>query len=68
MYTVKEIAEIFGVSIPGVYLWVRNGLPHKKERIVGRKKRIVIDPKDVVNFLELTNEEEIKYYSKIVKK
>ena len=55
MKTVKEIAEEFGVTKMSVYNWLKDGLPHKKERVIGIRKRTIINPEDVVMFLELTN-------------
>ena len=54
MYTVKEISEMFGVTTMGVRYWVKNGLKYKIEKVIGIKPRIVIDPKDVIEFLGIT--------------
>ena len=54
MKTVKEIAEMFGVTKAGVYYWIKEGLPYQEERVIGIKPRKVIDPQDVKDFLKLT--------------
>lgn len=51
--TVKEIAEKYEVTRAGVYYWIDKGLPYSTERVIGVKPRIVIDPKDVDNYLNL---------------
>lgn len=60
MKTVVEIAKEFGVTKMAVYHWVNGGLPHKKERVIRRRERTIIDPEDVVKFLGLTNRKEFK--------
>jgi transposase-like protein len=52
MLTVAEIARKFGVTKMAVYLWINDGLEHSKEKIIGRRTRIVIDPSDVVKYHE----------------
>lgn len=49
--TVKEIADIYGVTPTSVYNWLKGGLKFTIEKKVGIKKRKVIDPKDVDIFL-----------------
>jgi uncharacterized protein YjcR len=44
---IKEIAKMFGVSGVSVRNWLIDGLPYKKEKVIGRRTRIVIDPADV---------------------
>ena len=51
--TVKEISEQFGVTTMGVRYWLHRGLKHKKEKVLGRKERTVIDPVDVNEYLGL---------------
>ena len=51
--TVKEISEQFGVTTMGVRYWLNRGLKHKKEKVLGRKERIIINPIDVNEFLGL---------------
>lgn len=53
--TVKEIAEMYGVTSPGVRYWLGKGLKFEIEKVIGIKPRKVIDPKDVDEFLKLTN-------------
>ena len=60
METVREIAKRYGVTRAAVYYWLRDGLPHKKERIVGRKERVIIDPADVRDFLRLSKSADSK--------
>ena len=47
MKTVKEIAEMYGVTDVAVRQWLKNGLPYKKEKVIGVKTRTIINPKDV---------------------
>ena len=51
--TVKEIAEMFNVTPPSVRFWIKNGLKHKTEKVIGIKPRVVIDPKDVEDYLKI---------------
>lgn len=48
--TVAEIAVMFGVSKQAVMLWIKNGLPTEKEKVIGIKTRQTINPDDVVKF------------------
>lgn len=48
--TVAEIAAMFGVSKQAVMLWIKNGLPTEKEKVIGIKTRRVIDPDDVKRY------------------
>lgn len=52
-YTVREIADIFSVSGTAVRNWIKAGLPHDTEKVIGLRRRIVIDPDDVYEFLGL---------------
>ena len=52
--TVKEISETLGVSKVAVYQWLKEGLPHKKERTIGKKEYVVATIKDVEKHLKLT--------------
>lgn len=56
MKTVYETAELFNVTKTTVYNWLKAGLPSKKEKVIGIKTRILIDPKDVMNFLGIKSE------------
>jgi len=47
LYTVSEIARLYCVSSVAVRNWLKGGLRYKKEKVVGIKTRMVIDPKDV---------------------
>ncbi len=58
MKPIIEIAEIFNVTKSAVYLWINKGLPHKKERLIGKRERIIIDPEEVLKFLKLTNKDD----------
>jgi len=53
LYTVAEVAEIYGVTTMGVRFWLKNGLKHQKEKIIGVKIRMVMDLKDVDEYLNL---------------
>lgn len=48
--TVIEIAKMFGVSRIAVYNWIADGLKYSREKLIGRKTRIVIDPSDVLEY------------------
>lgn len=50
METVQGIADKFGVSGVAVRNWLKDGLPYKLEKIIGRKTRIIIDVADVYNY------------------
>jgi excisionase family DNA binding protein len=50
MKTVSEIAVMFGVKRQTVYTWIQDGLKHKREKVVGRKTRIIINPADVMEY------------------
>lgn len=52
-YTVLEIANIYGVTPPSVRYWLSKGLPHTTERVIGKKRRVIIKLKDVEKFLNL---------------
>ena len=58
--TVSQIAEMFGVSSMGVRHWIKKGLPYTKEKVIGIKPRMVINPNDVYDFLELDKQRGIK--------
>jgi hypothetical protein len=55
--TVKEIAEIYGVTRTGVYYWIENGLPYEVEKVIGIKPRKVIDTDEVDKFLQVGRKE-----------
>ena len=56
--TVKQIADMFGVTSAGVRYWISKGLPYEMEKVIGIKPRKVIDPEDVPKFLKLTKKSE----------
>ena len=61
MKTVLETAEMFSVTRSAVYLWLRDGLKHESEKVIGRKTRIIIDPQDVIEYhksKEVTSDEQ----------
>lgn len=39
IYSVKEVAEIFNVSIQTIYEWINKGLM-KREEVFGKRRRI----------------------------
>ena len=53
--TIKEISEIYNVTPMGVRYWISKGLPFTTEKVIGVKKRKVIDLKDVEKFLKDQN-------------
>lgn len=55
METVQQTADRFGVTKQSVYRWLKNGLPYRKERVIGIKERKMINPADVVSFLNLSD-------------
>jgi len=52
--TVAEVAEEYNVTTMAVRYWIKNGLRTYKRRVIGKKEHIVIDPDDVIKFLNLT--------------
>ena len=54
--SVLETAKQRGVTTMAVRYWLKRGLEHTTRREIGRKEYIVIDPKDVDDFLNLTKE------------
>ena len=52
--SVSETAANYGVTTMAVRHWLKKGLKHTTRREIGKKEYIVIDPKDVVKFLGLT--------------
>ena len=52
--TVKETAISRGVTSMAVRYWIKNGLEYTTRREIGKKEHIVIDPKDVDKYLNLT--------------
>lgn len=55
--TVQETADQRGVTTMAVYHWIKNGLKTSTRKVIGKKQHIVIDPKDVDDFLNLTEGE-----------
>ena len=51
--TVKEIAEMYGVTDMAVRLWIKKGLQYKIEKVLRLRPRKIIDIKDVDNFLKI---------------
>ena len=54
--SVNETAKQRGVTSMAVRYWLKKGLKHSTRREIGKKEYIVIDPKDVDEFLNLTKE------------
>lgn len=52
--TVQETAEARGVTKMAVYHWIKGGLKTSTRRAIGKKAHIVINPKDVDEYLNLT--------------
>lgn len=50
--TVREIAEMYGVTVTAVRYWLKQGLDYEYEKVIGVKPRKVIDPKDVDEFIK----------------
>ena len=50
MKTVEDIAKSFGVSRVSVYNWINRGLPYTREKAIGHKVRIMIDPSEVFKY------------------
>ena len=53
MKTIKEIAEIYGITPMGVRYWISKGLKFEYEKVIGIKKRKVIKIEDVEEFLKI---------------
>lgn len=45
--SVKDIAKMFDVHEYTIRRWLKDGLEFEKEKLIGRKARIVIDPQSV---------------------
>jgi transposase-like protein len=56
LYTVSEVADYYGVTSMAVRHWIRKGLKTETEKVIGIKPRMVIDLKDVEEFLGLKGE------------
>jgi hypothetical protein len=52
--SVFETAKERGVTPMAVRYWLKHGLKYSKERVIGKKEYIIINPKDVDTFLNLT--------------
>lgn len=50
LYTVDEIAEMYGVTGTAVRNWIAEGLVCQKQKLIGKRTRIVIKPEDVIAF------------------
>ena len=50
MKTIEETAKMFNVTRVTIYNWLKDGLKHSKEKVIGRKTRIIIDPVDVIEY------------------
>jgi len=48
--TIEETAKMFNVTRVTIYNWLKDGLKHSKEKIIGRKPRVIIDPIDVIEY------------------
>lgn len=53
--SVSKTAKQRGVTPMAVRHWLAKGLKHSTRREIGRKEYIVIDPKDVDKFLNLSD-------------
>ena len=51
--TVEGIAKAYGVTGMAVRSWIKKGLPYKIEKVIGIKPRIIIETKEVDNFLKI---------------
>jgi predicted transcriptional regulator len=51
--TVSEVAELYGVTSMAVRHWIKNGLKTDYEKVIGIKKRIILDLDDVAEYLKL---------------
>jgi len=58
MKSVKEIAEMYDVTLMTVYVWIDKGLPFKIRKEIGKRPYKILDPKDVAEFLGLGIREE----------
>lgn len=53
MYTVRELAELYGVTTMAVRHWIKAGCPYEIERVIGVKTRMVLDKEKVDAWLNL---------------
>ncbi len=53
LFSVAEIALMFGVTCPAVRYWIKQGLATSKEKVIGKKERRVIKIKDVEDHLNI---------------
>jgi len=55
--TIKDIAEKYGVTTMAVRYWIKDGnIPTSKEKVIGVKPRIIIELKDVEDYLKSKSE------------
>ena len=55
--TIKDIAEKYGVTTMAVRYWIKDGnIPTSKEKVIGVKPGIIIELKDVEDYLKSKSE------------
>ena len=60
MKSIKEISVMFEVSRNSVYNWIADGLKYKREKLIGRKTRVIIDPSDVIAYHKAKEVEKVE--------
>lgn len=59
MYTVREIAGMYGVTPMAVRLWIKAGCPHAVERVIGVKDRTILNKECVDKWLTTTKKRNV---------
>lgn len=50
MLTVKDVCKIYNITKRSVYNWIKEGLPYKQEKVIGKKTYMIIDQNDIDKF------------------
>ena len=52
MKTIKEVAKLYDVSENTIRKWIRDGMSHRVEKVIGIRPRIVLDIADISRYLQ----------------
>ena len=58
-FTINQMAKRFNVTGITIRNWIKKGLKYRKEKIIGKKERMIVSIKDVDKFLNLGVSEKI---------